>query len=115
VAPIVAPVHSEAEIETVITSLGSEPGGGLIVMPDTFVESRRAHTILLAARNNVPAVYPDSVWPRDGLARCSLLTMAALLAALGILILFEVIYPFQYAQLIPSPDLHGTDLWPGNH
>jgi putative tryptophan/tyrosine transport system substrate-binding protein len=66
VAPIVAPVHSEAEIETVITSLGSEPGGGLIVMPDTFVESRRAHTILLAARNNVPAVYPDSVWPRDG-------------------------------------------------
>jgi putative tryptophan/tyrosine transport system substrate-binding protein len=66
VAPIVAPVHSEAEIETVITSLGSEPGGGLIVMPDTFVESRRARTILLAARNNVPAVYPDSVWPRDG-------------------------------------------------
>ena len=66
VAPIVAPVHSEAEIETVITSLGSKPGGGLVVMPDTFVESRRAHTILLAARNNVPAVYPDSVWPRDG-------------------------------------------------
>jgi putative ABC transport system substrate-binding protein len=66
VAPIVAPVHSEAEIETVITSLGSEPGGGLVVMPDTFVESRRAYTILLAARNNIPAVYPDSVWPRDG-------------------------------------------------
>jgi hypothetical protein len=66
VAPIVAPVHSEAEIETVITSLGSEPGGGLVVMPDTFVESRRAHTILLAARNNVPTVYPDSVWARDG-------------------------------------------------
>ena len=29
-------------------------------------------------------------------------TMAALLAALGVLILFEVIYPFQYAQLIPA-------------
>jgi putative ABC transport system substrate-binding protein len=66
VAPIVAPVHSEAEIETVITSLESEPGGGLVVMPDTFVESRRAHTILLAAQNNVPTVYPDSVWARDG-------------------------------------------------
>ena len=61
-----APVHSEAEIETVITSLGSEPGGGLVVMPDTFVESHRAHIILLAARNNVPTVYPDSVWARDG-------------------------------------------------
>ena len=66
VAPIVAPVHSEAEIETVITSLRSEPGSHLVVMPDTFVESRRAHTILLAARNNVPTVYPDSVWARDG-------------------------------------------------
>jgi putative tryptophan/tyrosine transport system substrate-binding protein len=66
VAPIVAPVHSEAEIETVITSLRSEPGSRLVVMPDTFVESRRAHTILLAARNNVPTVYPDSVWARDG-------------------------------------------------
>ena len=66
VAPIKAPIHSVAEIETVITSLGREPGGGLVVMPDTFVESRRAHTILLAAQNNVPTVYPDSVWARDG-------------------------------------------------
>jgi putative tryptophan/tyrosine transport system substrate-binding protein len=66
VAPIAAPIHSDAEIETVITSLGREPGGGLVVMPDTFVESHRAHIILLAARNNVPTVYPDSVWARDG-------------------------------------------------
>jgi uncharacterized membrane protein YfcA len=29
-------------------------------------------------------------------------TIAALLAALGVLILFEVIYPFQYAQVIPA-------------
>jgi putative ABC transport system substrate-binding protein len=66
IAASVAPVHSEAEIETVLTSLGSEPGGGLVVMPDTFVESRRAHTILLAAQNNVTTVYPESVWARDG-------------------------------------------------
>src|SRR5262249_15592407 len=63
---IAAPIHSDAEIETVITSLGREPGGGLVVPPDTFVESHRAHIILLAARNNVPAVYPDAVWARDG-------------------------------------------------
>jgi putative ABC transport system substrate-binding protein len=66
VAPIEAPIHSVTEIETVITSLGREPGGGLVVMPDTFVESHRAHIILFAARNYVPAVYPDAVWAREG-------------------------------------------------
>jgi putative ABC transport system substrate-binding protein len=36
VVPIIAPVHSDAEIETAITTLGREPGGGLVVMPDLF-------------------------------------------------------------------------------
>jgi putative tryptophan/tyrosine transport system substrate-binding protein len=67
VEPITAPVHSNAEIETAITSLGREPQGGLVVMPDDgFMLGRRAQTILLAARNNVPAVYNDSVYVRDG-------------------------------------------------
>jgi putative ABC transport system substrate-binding protein len=66
VAPIVAPVHSDAEIETVITSLGREPGGGLVVSTDPFMFVHRAPTILLAARNNVPAVYWNNVFPRDG-------------------------------------------------
>ncbi len=66
VEPIAAPVHSDAEIETVITSLGREPGGGLVVMPDTFMLVHRAPIILLAARNNVPAVYRTSVFARDG-------------------------------------------------
>ena len=66
VAPIAAPIHSDAEIETVITSLGRQPGGGLVVPPDTFVESHRAHIILLAARNNVPAVFRNSEFVRDG-------------------------------------------------
>ena len=66
VEPIVAPVHSDAEIETVITSLGREPGGGLVVMPDGFMTIHRAPIILLAARNNVPAVYSNSVFARDG-------------------------------------------------
>jgi ABC-type uncharacterized transport system substrate-binding protein len=67
VAPIAAPVHSDAEIETVITSLGREPGGGLVIVPDGgFMLVHRAPTILLAARNNVPAVYYASVFARDG-------------------------------------------------
>jgi len=66
VAPIAAPVHNDPEIEAVITSLGREPGGGLVVTPDAFTQVHRAPIILLAARNNVPAVYPLSVFARDG-------------------------------------------------
>ncbi len=57
VVPIIAPVHSDVEIETAIIALGREPGGGLVVMPDVFTIAHRAPIILAAARNNVPAVY----------------------------------------------------------
>src|SRR5215471_14618414 len=42
VVPIVAPVHTDAEIETAIIALGREPGGGLVVMPDVFMFVHRA-------------------------------------------------------------------------
>ena len=38
VVPIIAPVHSDAEIETTIIALGREPGGGLVVIADAFGE-----------------------------------------------------------------------------
>jgi putative ABC transport system substrate-binding protein len=63
---IAAPVHGDAEIETAITELGREPGGGLLGMPDNFVEIHRALIISLAARANVPAVYQTPVIARDG-------------------------------------------------
>jgi putative ABC transport system substrate-binding protein len=66
VVPIVAAVHSDAEIETAIVSLGREPGGGLVVMPDIFMAAHRAPIISAAARNNVPAVYFLSAFARDG-------------------------------------------------
>jgi putative tryptophan/tyrosine transport system substrate-binding protein len=66
VGSIAAPVHSDAEIESVMTSLGREPDGGLVAIPDGFVLVHRAPIILLAARNNVPAVYWDNVFARDG-------------------------------------------------
>ena len=66
IAPIAAPVHSDAEIETVITSLGREPGGALFVAPDSFMTNHRATIISLAARNNLPAVYGPPVFARDG-------------------------------------------------
>jgi putative ABC transport system substrate-binding protein len=66
VAAVIAPVHDEGEIETAITTLGREPGGGLVVMPDIFTAVRRAPITLAAARNNIPAVYWDSFFARDG-------------------------------------------------
>jgi putative ABC transport system substrate-binding protein len=66
VAPIVAPVHSDGEIETTVIALGREPGGGLVVLPDGFMTGHRALVILAAARNNVAAVYPTSDFTKDG-------------------------------------------------
>jgi putative ABC transport system substrate-binding protein len=56
VEPIAARVHSDVEIETVMTSLGREPRGGLVVPGDVFMIGHRARIISLAARNNVPAI-----------------------------------------------------------
>jgi putative ABC transport system substrate-binding protein len=66
VVPITAPVHSDVEIETAITALGREPGGGLVVIPKVFTVVHRAPIIFAAAPNDVPAVYGDSVYARDG-------------------------------------------------
>jgi len=49
VEPIIAPVHSDEEIETAIIALGGEPGGGLVVMPDGFMTAHRASVIMAAA------------------------------------------------------------------
>jgi putative tryptophan/tyrosine transport system substrate-binding protein len=66
VEPVIAPVRTDADIEIVINSLAGNLTGGLIVMPDTFVSSRRAAIISLAASNRVPAVFNGSVFVRDG-------------------------------------------------
>jgi putative ABC transport system substrate-binding protein len=63
---ITAPVHSDLEIETAITALGREPGGGLVVISEVFTVAHRAPIISAAARNNVPAVYAGSYFVRDG-------------------------------------------------
>jgi len=65
--PMIARVHSEAEIDTVMTSLGREqPPSGLVAMPDAYMHLHRALIIMLAAQNNVPAVYWTNLIPRAG-------------------------------------------------
>jgi putative ABC transport system substrate-binding protein len=65
VEPVITPVRSDAEIETVITSLGHERGG-LVLMTDGFIQNHRGVIISLAAPNNVPAIYAEAVSCRDG-------------------------------------------------
>jgi putative ABC transport system substrate-binding protein len=66
VVPIIAPVHSDVEIEAAVIALGREPGGGLVAMPDQWILGHRASIISAAARNNAPAVYYRPEFARDG-------------------------------------------------
>jgi putative tryptophan/tyrosine transport system substrate-binding protein len=52
------PVHDAADIEATLTALGREPGGGLIVLPDTFLASNLKLILETTARYRVPAIYP---------------------------------------------------------
>ena len=54
---VMTPVQGSAEIEAVMTMLGHEPGGGLIVPPDGFLLAYRKLIIELAARFHLPAIY----------------------------------------------------------
>jgi putative ABC transport system substrate-binding protein len=66
VEPIIAPIRSEVEIETAIITLGHEPGGGLVLIPDVFTVAHRASIISAAARNNVPSINRYSFFSREG-------------------------------------------------
>jgi putative ABC transport system substrate-binding protein len=64
VEPMTAHVHSDAEIERVITSLGHEQAG-LVLASDSFLAVHRRTIISLAARNNVPAISVFLFSPKD--------------------------------------------------
>jgi ABC-type uncharacterized transport system substrate-binding protein len=66
VEPITEAIHKDGEIETVIASLGHNPGGGLVVIGDSFLVAHRKSIIFAAARNDIPAVYFHAVFARDG-------------------------------------------------
>jgi putative ABC transport system substrate-binding protein len=67
IQPITAHAQSDADIEAVLTSVGAEPGGDLIVLPDPFMFNREKTIVSLAARTKVPAIYPwKFVVTRDG-------------------------------------------------
>ena len=65
IEPIAAQVRSDAEIEQVIVSLGREQGG-IVVIPDAFMNIHRSAVIALSIRNNVPAIYDSPSFAKEG-------------------------------------------------
>jgi hypothetical protein len=57
VKPNGALIHDPAEIEGIMSVLGSGADGGLIVLPDAFTDVHREQIIALAARHRVPTIY----------------------------------------------------------
>jgi putative tryptophan/tyrosine transport system substrate-binding protein len=52
-----ASIRSISDIEAAIAAQAREPGGGLVVLPDSFTFSNRAPLMALAARHRLPAIY----------------------------------------------------------
>lgn len=52
-----APVRSTSEIDTALTALAREPGGGLLVVPDIFNDANHMQISALAAQHGLPAIY----------------------------------------------------------
>jgi putative ABC transport system substrate-binding protein len=63
---IPAPVRGAAEIEAAMAALAREPGGGLLCLPDAFLNVHRELIVTLAARNKLPAVYAFRFFADDG-------------------------------------------------
>src|SRR3984893_18095087 len=66
VAMVAAPVHSPAEIESIMVSLAHEPNTGLIVMPDIFILAHREQIVALADKYRLPAAYAYRLFPASG-------------------------------------------------
>ena len=63
---VAAPVFGPQEIESVLTRVAHDPGGGLIVSPDAFTVTHRKLIIDLAARYGLPAVYSERIFAAEG-------------------------------------------------
>jgi len=60
------PVHDEAEIKAAITAFAREPGGGLIISPDPFMNTHRGLVMALARQYRLPAIHGFRQHVTDG-------------------------------------------------
>jgi putative ABC transport system substrate-binding protein len=63
---IAAPVHDMRELEALIAAQAREPNGGLLAMPDSFMNANRVDITSLAAHYGLPAVYPYRFYAEVG-------------------------------------------------
>jgi ABC-type uncharacterized transport system substrate-binding protein len=66
IEPKKMPIHNASDIEMGIANFAREPNGGLIIMPDASTLQHRDLIIALAARHQLPAVYPYRYFAASG-------------------------------------------------
>jgi putative ABC transport system substrate-binding protein len=66
VSVALAPVHDDAAIEAAVAAQAQQPGGGVIVLPESFVITHRKTIIAAAARYRLPTFGMNDQFPRDG-------------------------------------------------
>ena len=66
VMPIGAAVRDPTDVDRMFDMLAREPNGGLMVLPDISMTNYREAIIALAARQQVPAVYPFRYFAASG-------------------------------------------------
>jgi putative tryptophan/tyrosine transport system substrate-binding protein len=66
VEPIVAPIHTIADIERAIESLAEQPNGGVFFAGDVTVFALRNQATAIVARLRVPAIYTDRIFVTSG-------------------------------------------------
>jgi putative ABC transport system substrate-binding protein len=57
VEAMTVPVPDISEFETIISAHARAPNGGLIIMPDAFMNTHREKIVSLAAHHRLPAIY----------------------------------------------------------
>jgi putative ABC transport system substrate-binding protein len=66
VQSLAMPLSDPADIESVFSSLASEPGGGLIVIPDNYTTIHRRLITAKATEYHIPAIYPFRYFAVEG-------------------------------------------------
>jgi putative ABC transport system substrate-binding protein len=60
------PVTNADELASSLAAFASEPDGALVVVPDSTMTALRSQLISLAARQRLPAVYPERFYVAEG-------------------------------------------------
>jgi putative ABC transport system substrate-binding protein len=68
IEPIISPIHSNAEIESVIGAVAAKPRSSFVMLPDVFVNTKERRDLItsLAARYRMPGIYPYAYMVPDG-------------------------------------------------